>query len=90
MASTAVPFAFVQAVTLNPISSATQFDLAVSGVAGDGVNTQVDFAVCYCWDVTLPVATNIANLKAALVNMVASEFGITLQTSDVSLFLAVN
>jgi hypothetical protein len=85
------PFAIAYAFQLCSNGSATQVTISMTLVAGDGVNpAQQLVALGYTYDLTQPVATNLANIKAAVTAQVESEAGINVSSDNVTLLLAVN
>ena len=91
MASTAAPFAFAVPVQLLiGVGTPTQFLLCVSVVVGDSVNAPLEFNLQVCYDASQPFATNVANIKTAIVGFAGAEFGITLLSSQVSVLVAVD
>ena len=69
--------------------SATTFLIDLCILAGDGSATPFQFSNQYVYDTTLPAATNVANLKAAVAASAAFYFP-TITSSNVTLLLGVN
>jgi hypothetical protein len=83
------PHAFALPQNLIAIEgSATTFTLCVLVIAGDGVNPPIIALNNFTYDATQSAATNIANLKDAIVEQVASA-GIQVLSSNVVVFTAV-
>jgi len=90
MASTVPPFAVAIPASIGGGNAATQLNLGLSVAAGDGVNLPFCFGLSFTYDLTQPFATNVANLKARIVDCLASDFGLTVLTSNVSVFTAAD
>jgi hypothetical protein len=84
-------FAFPSEPFVSAIGQATQLNICLVTIAGDGINPAKQLVdLPYTYDVTLPLATNLANIKAAVAALAASEAGIQVSTDNVMLLLAVN
>ena len=81
-------YGFALPTTLNPVGG-VQLTVNFYVFVGDGINAPANFQVCYTWDFTQPAATNIANIKAAVVSQ-AAQYGFAVQSSNVNVLMAVN
>ena len=88
-AGTPQAFVFQNGPPMPNGDSQTSFLLCVSFLIGDGSAPPTQLGIQYVYDGTLGSATNIANLKAAVVAASAPFFP-SITTSDVLVFLAVN
>jgi hypothetical protein len=82
-------FVFQNGQPLPNGDSQTSFLLCVFFIVGDGSAPPEQLGIQYVYDATQNPATNLANLKAAVVAAAQSDFP-TITTSDVLVFLAVN
>ena len=72
------------------VGSLSQVDILFEVTGGDGNGNPVGFGVDYIWDATVDVATNLAAVKTAIVNQCASEFNLTVLSTNVNIFMAVS
>lgn len=72
------------------VGSSTQVDISFTVMGGDGNNNPVAFGIDFIWDASLDVSTNLANLKTAILNQCASEFNLTVLSSNVNILMAVS
>lgn len=85
------PFAFALPFQIAYVTgSLTQVDVTFTVTGGDGNGNPVIFSIDFIWDASQPVATNFANLKTAIVNQCASQFNLTVLSSNVNVLMAVN
>jgi hypothetical protein len=72
------------------VGSLSQVDILFEVSGGDGNGNPVGFGVDYIWDATLDVSTNLAALKTVIVNQCASEFNLTVLSTNVNILMAVS
>lgn len=82
-------WAFALPTTVSPVS-VTTLDIFYSVIVSDGVSITDFLGMDFIWDTTQSVAVNIANAKTAIVNQAASQQGIQLLSSQVSILTAVD
>lgn len=82
-------WAFALPTTVSPVT-VTTFDVFYTVVLSDGVSITDDLGVDFIWDTTQSVAVNIANAKTTIANLAASQQGIQLLSTQVSIFSAVD
>ena len=70
--------------------SLTQVDISLTVSGGDGNGNPVSFSLDYIWDASLGVSTNLASLKTAIVDQCASEFNLTVLSTNVNILMAVS
>lgn len=85
------PFAFALPIEVNyVVGSATQVDISFLITGGDGAGNSVVFQTDYIWDASLAVSENLSALKTAIVNQAASQYNVTLLSTNVNILMAVS
>lgn len=85
------PFAFALPYEIEYVTgSLTQVDISFTVSGGDGNGNPVSFSLDFIWDGSLPVSTNLASLKTVIINQCASEFNLTVLSSNVNILMAVS
>jgi len=84
-------FAFALPTQINYVTgSLSQVDISFIVTGGDGNGNPVIFGIDFIWDASLAVSDNLAGLKTAIVNQCASEFDLTVLSTNVNILMAVS
>lgn len=85
------PYVFalpIQICTTN--TPPVQVDIGIDVIGVDAKGDTISTGITYCYDNTQSAASNMANIKAAIVKQVESIYNITLLTNNITLLMAVN
>ncbi len=80
-------YAFALPTTLGNLDGQANFTITFLTACGDGVNVPSLVEVTFAWDVTQEVATNISNLKTAIVNQCASQLSLKVPSGSVGVLM---
>ncbi len=67
-----------------------QVDIVINVLGVDTNGIPIVFDTTFCIDISLPISTNIANIKAAIVTDAAIFSNVKLQTNNITLLMTVN
>lgn len=84
---------YVLAVPVNlclTSGSPPQVDIVINVLGVDTTGVPIVFDTTYCFDNSLPVATNVANIKAAIVADAVLFSNVKLLTTNITLLMAAN
>lgn len=85
------PFAFALPIQVGYVNgSATQVDISFVITGGDGTGNSLLFQTDYTWDASLAVSDNLVALKTAIISQAASQYNVTVLSTNVNILMAVS